>query len=332
MRRLRSALAVVLGAYGAAATLALVALSALRDGTVVTYAAGLVSFWWLLPAPPLVVLAVLLRTWRAALLLAVPALVWFVAHGPPVLPDRSGPVDLRVAVFNIEPGRSVDHVEDLTEREDLDVLLLQEVSPQAREGLARQLPDHPHAWFGPVPRSVAPAGAGGTAVLSAHPIVDVAPVTGLPAGARGSAVVTLDVDGRELRVIPLHLASPCLTCSSASARDNPAGDAARAARVRVAEARRYAEVVRALVADGRAVAAGGDLNSAELNQPVPILLGAGLVDVHRQVGTGPALTRRPGPGLARIDALLVSGLRPVATREGDAGRSEHSPVVADLAW
>ena len=329
MRRLRLALAVALGAYGAAATAALAVLSVLRDGTVLTYAAGLVSFWWLLPAPPLVVVAVLARTWRAALLLALPALVWLVAHGPPLLPDRSGPVDLRVASFNIEPGRSVDHVEALADRERPDVLLLQEVSPRAREGLARQLPDHPHAWYGPVART---EGAGGTAVLSAHPIVDVAPVTGLPDGARGTAVVTVDVGGRRLAVLPLHLASPCLGCSAESARANPAGDSASAARVRVAEAHRYAEVVRALVADGRAVVTGGDLNSAELNQPVPLLLGAGLVDVHRAVGTGPSLTRAPGPGLARIDAVLVSGLRPVATREGDAGRSTHSPVVADLAW
>lgn len=330
VRRLRSAWVAFTGTYGALAVAALVLVALLRDGTAVTYAVALVSFWWLLPALPLLLASLLLRTWRTAALLAVPALVWGVVHGPPLFPDRGGPVDLRVATFNIEPGTRVDHVAALAASARPDVLLLQEVSEGARGELARALPDHPHRWFAAVPDPSDEAG--GTAVLSRYPITAVEEVRGLPEGARAAAVVTLDVDGRALHVLSLHLASPCLACSAASARANPGGATDDAARTRVAEARRYAEVVAPLVTEGAAVVVAGDMNSSELNQPVPLLLATGLVDVHRAVGTGPGLTRQPGPGLARIDVVLVAGLRPVATSEGEAGRSSHSPVIADLAW
>jgi endonuclease/exonuclease/phosphatase (EEP) superfamily protein YafD len=130
----------------------------------------------------------------------------------------------------------------------------------------------------------------------------------------------------------VHLASPCIGCVDGGEGANPAGDTGEAARVRVTEARRYAEVVAELRADGRPVVLGGDLNSSPLNRPLRLLTGAGLVDVHRAVGRSPGLTRGPGPGVARVDVVLVDGLRPVRSTEGGQGASTHSPMVADLAW
>ena len=324
----RAVVAALIG-YGVVAAAGLVAISVFRDGTVATYTAALVSFWWLLPAPVLAVLALALRRWRTAALLAVLALVWLAVHGPPLPRPDAGPPELRLVTYNMEPYLVVDHVVALVDRTAPDVLLLQEVRPEVRDDLARQLPSHPHQWFAPV-IDAATAG-GGTAVLSRHPVTAVEQVTGLPEGSRPTAVVTLDVDGRALRVVSVHLASPCLRCTPEEARANPAGTTGDAARVRVAEARRLAAVVASLGPDVPVVVAG-DLNSAELNQPVRLLLRAGLTDVHRAVGAGPGLTRSPAPGLARIDVVLTRGLRAVATAEGEPGRSAHSPVVADLAW
>jgi endonuclease/exonuclease/phosphatase (EEP) superfamily protein YafD len=113
---------------------------------------------------------------------------------------------------------------------------------------------------------------------------------------------------------------------------NPAGSTSEAARIRDAEARRYAEVVSGLIAAGQPVVLAGDLNSSPLNRPVHLLTGAGLTDVHQAVGTSPGLTRGPGPGVARVDVVLVAGLVPLRDAEGHRDASTHSPVIADLAW
>jgi len=113
---------------------------------------------------------------------------------------------------------------------------------------------------------------------------------------------------------------------------NRGGGTAWAGGVRTAVPRRFAELARALGADGTPVVLGGDLNSSDLNTPLGVLTGSGLVDVHRAVGTRPQLTRGSNPGYARVDVVLVRGLRPLADAERPAGGSDHSPVVADLAW
>ena len=80
-RPLRWALGLAL-AYGLLATLGLLAVAVLRDGTALTYSAALASFWLLLPAPALAVLAALLRSWRTVAAVAVPAVVCAVLQGP----------------------------------------------------------------------------------------------------------------------------------------------------------------------------------------------------------------------------------------------------------
>ena len=321
----------LVAAYGLAATLVLLAVGVLRDRTAVTYTAALLSFWWLLPAPALLLLAGALRSWRVVAAVAVPAVVCAVLQGPYLLnrlpggePDR----DLRVATYNLTKTAPLDGLYALVEREQPDVLLLQEVTAESRPALAA-LSGYPYSHFGPMSTVYEPDG---DAVVSKLPIAGVEPVTGLPEGARPSDVVTLDAGGREIDVLSVHLASPCIGCVAVREAVNPAGSTGEAARLRVAEARRYADVAAGLISGGRTVVLGGDLNSAPLNQPLGELTDAGLVDVHRAVGTWPALTRAPGPGVARVDAVLVSGLEPVRSVEGARGPSTHSPMVADLAW
>lgn len=317
--------------YGVAGTGLLLAIAVLGDRTAATYTAALFSFWWLAPAPVLLVVAAVRRAWWAVAALLVPTVAVLVLQGPYLLnrfTDEEGAADLRVAGYNVTHGRPLDGLRALIEQEQPDVLLLQEVTV-ARRAELRALAGYPYLHLGPLTGGRL---GDGDAVLSRHPIVGVDRVTGLPAGARPTDLVTLDVAGRELDVLSVHLASPCVGCTPAGGEANPAGGTGEAARTRLAEARRYADVVAGLVDRGRPVVLGGDLNSSPLNRPLHVLTGAGLIDVHRAVGTWPALTRGPGPGVARVDAVLVSGLRPLRSVEGDRGASTHSPVVADLAW
>ncbi|MFQ1002143.1 endonuclease/exonuclease/phosphatase family protein [Modestobacter sp. SSW1-42] len=321
----------VLASYGALATLVLLAVAVLRDRTALTYGAALASSWWLAPAPLLVVAAAALRSWPVVTAVAVPAVVCAVLQGPYLLnrlPGDEPERDLRVATYNLTQTAPLDGLYDLIAREQPDVLLLQEVTDRSRPAL-EVLPGYPYRSFGTF---IGEHVRDGDAVVSRLPITDVAPVTGLPEGARPTDLVTLDVGGRALAVLSVHLASPCIGCLPDKEAVNPAGGTSEAARLRVTEARRYADVAAGLIAAGRPVVLGGDLNSAPLNQPLGELRDAGLVDVHRAVGTWPALTRGPGPGVARVDAVLVSGLVPVRSVEGAAGPSTHSPMIADLAW
>lgn len=321
----------LVAAYGFSATALLAAVAVLGDRTAVTYSAALFSFWWLAPAPLLLVVVAVLRSRLGVVAVAVPTVVCLVLQGPYLVNRFSGdegPADLRVATYNLTYGQPLDGLVDLIEQDRPDVLLLQEVRAEAQAELAA-LPGYRYSHFGPLTGS---RRGDGDAVLSRFPVVAVEPVTGLPAGARATDAVILDVRGREVATLSVHLASPCIGCMSYGQEANPAGGTGEAARTRVAEARRYAEVVAGFVENGRPVVLGGDLNSSPLNRPLHVLTGAGLVDVHRAVGRWPGLTRGPGPGVARVDVVLVSGLRPLRSVEGAPGPSTHSPVVADLGW
>ncbi|WP_432488828.1 endonuclease/exonuclease/phosphatase family protein [Kineococcus sp. SYSU DK018] len=327
--------------YGAVATAALGAVAVLGDSTAATYAAGLTAFWWLPPALAVVPVAVATRAWGVLATVLAPAVAAGALLGPLVLPGRGGgPSDLRVATFNVSGTRGLEGLRLLVERWQPDVLLLQEVSPAARAQLDERYPRYPHRWYGATSPAADGSGDDGDAVWSTLPITSSRPVTGLPAGARPAHVVVLDARSAggpaELPVLSLHLASPCIGCTSWGRANNPAGGTERAARVRVAEARRYAQLARELAAAGPVVL-GGDVNSSDFNEPLRVLTGdgpdgGGLTDVHRAVGTRPQLTRGSNPGFARVDVVLTSGLEPVADAEGTAGGSTHAPVVADLRW
>lgn len=317
--------------YGLLATAAVLVVLVSSDAHAVSYVLGLFASWWLAPALVLVPLAAASASWRALAALSVPAVVAGGLVGPYAL-NRLTPADrtadLRVATFNTSSAAGAEGLRALLEQARPDVVALQEVADWQLAGLARSHPRYPYSSHdGGGPRT-----GGDGLVLSRWPVVEVRPVTGLPAGARPADVVVVDVDGRRLAVLSVHLASPCLFCSERGLRRNPAGDTGSAARVRVAEARRYGEVARQLRAEGNAVVLAGDLNSSDLNEPLRSLTRSGLTDVHRAVGTRPQLTRGSSPGFARVDVVLVSGLVPLADSELDPGGSTHSPVVAELAW
>jgi vancomycin resistance protein VanJ len=316
--------------YGAAATLMLASIALIGDRQVWTYLAALLFFWWLLPAPFLLLGALAARAWLAVALLVVPAGTCAYLEGPYVVhaieSSDHGAADVRVATYNMTNGARPDGLPALVAQYHPDVLLLQEVT-FSRDELRQMVPEYPYASMG---LGVSGPGHDGYAILSRYPVVGARAVTGLPTGARPTDLVTVDVHGHRVDLLPLHLASPCVDCPDPSL--NPAGDMAHADTVRLAEAGRYAGLVRALVRQGRPVVVGGDLNSSALNTPLRDLTYAGLTDAQRAVGTTPGLTRGPGPGVARVDFVLVSGLDPVRVAVGSRGHSSHAPVIADLAW
>lgn len=315
--------------YGSAASLALLAVAVLGDSTAATYALALVAFWWLVPAVPLLLVAVLGHRWRSAAALLAPALVAAGTWGPLLTPERpGGAADLRVATYNATHGAGTHGVLALVAEHHPDVLVLQELTPRQVALLDRQLAAvYPYRSFG----TPDPLQRDGDAVLSRFPVTGAEPVTGLPTGARPADLVHLDVRGWPTSVLSVHLASPCLLCGPDGDGFNPAGSTAQSARVRVAEAQRYADLAAERRAQGDLVVVAGDVNSSELNRPLRLLTAEGLVDVQRAVGRRPQLTRGPGPGVARVDVVLVAGLEPLRTWEGARGPSTHSPVLADLA-
>ena len=283
---------------------------------------NLSTFWWSLPALGLVPLTFALGLRRSALLLAIPAGLWLWAYGAAFLPKHAAAsADLRVAAFNTyvrAPG--TQHVLDLVARQHPDVLLLEEVFPSRWDALSSELADtYPDA------KIVFSKGVGGVAVFSRFPIVAVHEVGDATAKSRNTAVFVLDVNGRRVQVVPVHLISPCPSCGpSVLERLDFEGE------VRGAE---IGNVLDALDPDLPAVI-GGDFNSNERSVAYRRLVDAGFRDAQREAGSGMGFTwpndRGPGPVL-RIDWLLTRGLTPVRALVGDGGASDHRPVVADLA-
>ena len=313
-----------LAVYGAAASAFLLLALVLGDRTWWLYTGALFAFWLLAPAVPGAVLAAWRRRRVVFAALLAPALVWLWTFGPALLPPapfQGAPgADLRLAAFNVSLTPRVEHVVALQRRTRADVLLLQEVTPAARRALDRELPELAHRWFAPI--STLAAGNGGVAVLSRYPITSVEPVDGLPRGARPTAVVGLDVGRWRLDVLSVHLSSPCRDCLLTDREQISA-----ISRRRVREAARLAELVR-----GRRIVVAGDLNSGALNEPRRLLRRAGLRDAQRDVGWGPGFTRGSQRTVTRIDWILTGpGVVPVSAWVDEPGRSDHRPVVADLA-
>lgn len=321
-RRGRSFLHALAAVYAAFTLVALGAWSLVGD-TWWTQPVNLATFWWTLPAVVVAPAAWAVR-WRGlALLLAVPAVTWIWSYGTAFLPGTpASEPDLRVVSYNtFVAAEGVEHVLDLVARTDPDVLLLQEVFPEREVDLGRRLAERY-----PTQVTVQSPGVGGVSVLSRHPLVGIRPIGDASDRSRSTEVVVLDVAGRHVQVVPVHLISPCPSCgASMLERLELEGDVRRA------------EMHTVLGALDPALPAivGGDFNSTERSEPYRRLTDAGFRDPQREAGRGPGFTWPDDgtlPPLIRIDWVLVRGLVPVDAAVGDGGPSDHRPVIADLAF
>lgn len=321
VRRRREYLLLPAGLYALHTVAALVAWATVGD-TWWTQPVSLTTFWWALPGVVLAPSALLAGRRRSATLFAVPALLWVWAYGTAFVPGAADvQPDVRVATFNTHVNApDADHVVRLVESQAPDVLVLQEVFAERRTqiqaGLGERYP-HTEAFESP--------GVGAVMVLSRFPIVDVVDVGDASERSRTTGVVRVDVDGRPLQIVPVHLISPCPTCgTSMLERLELEGDVRRA---------EIGSVLDALEADVPAVVAG-DLNSNDRSEPYRRLVAAGFDDPQRAVGDGMGFTwpndGRLGPWL-RIDWVMTRGLTPVTAFVGGGGPSDHRPVVVDLA-
>lgn len=306
--------------YAVATAAALAAWFAVGD-TWWTLLVNVSTFWWTLPALPLLVLALLLRRRVAVLALSVPALLFVWAHGGLFVgsaPAAAG--DLRVASYNtFVQAPDTTHVASLVRDEHPDVLLVQEILPGQARSIRDGVVDHlPHSWFGE------PGRVGGVGVLSRHPIVEVRPIGSPDVLSRPTAVVVLDVGGRQVQVVPVHLTSPCMLCGESVLE-----------RQRFEAERRRAEMDAILQALDEEVPAvvGGDFNSDRRADPYRALAAAGFRDPQIEAGSGPGFTWPASRmGTVRIDWVLARGLVPAAAWVDPPRASDHRPVVADLAW
>lgn len=323
MSHRRPALRLIAWPY-AAVTVALLVPWALQLDLPATQLLDLFTFWWSLPAVVLVVVALALRDGRAALLLAVPAVTWLWAYGGAFLPNAAveGEADVRVVSFNTYVhAPDASHVVAVAETTDADVLLLQEVFETRLVELTEAFADrYPHVQ---VDRS---EGVGAVVVFSRFPVTEVVPVGDTGERSRATSVVTLDVDGRPVQAVSLHLISPCPTCGPSVLERLEVESEVRTAEI--------GAVLDALDPDVPAVV-GGDLNSNDRATPYRHLVAAGFGDVQRQAGRGMGFTWPADtavPPVVRIDWVLARGLDAVDAHVGDGGASDHRPVVADLVF
>ncbi|MGH3440934.1 MAG: endonuclease/exonuclease/phosphatase family protein [Nitriliruptorales bacterium] len=306
--------------YGAATAVSLAAWLAFGD-TWWTLLVNAATFWWALPALPLVLVALLLRRRLAVVALGLPAVLFVWSFGGLFVgsaPAAAG--DLRVASYNTYVrAPDTSHVVSLVRDEHPDVLLVQEVFPSTAAAIREGVADHlPHSWFGE------PGRVGGVGVVSRHPIVEVRPIPQVDVHSRPTAVVVLDVDGRRLQVVAVHLTSPCPLCGESVVERQ---------RFEAEQRRAEMDAIVSVLDDDAPAVVGGDFNSDRRADPYRMLAGAGFRDPQLEAGSGPGFTwPATGVGAVRIDWVLVRGLAPAAAWVDPPRASDHRPVVADLAW
>jgi vancomycin resistance protein VanJ len=306
--------------------------------------------FFFVPLPLWVVTALIARTRAALLWAAVPWVIFAWLYGalfvprpahlaallPPAAPEQT---TLRVMTFNVlGVNRSPGDLADTILAAAPDVLLVQELSDRLSPSLdAALVGEYPH-------RRMRPTAQGrGAGIWSRYPIVLEEQWDRSRRGDRWQHAV-VDVAGRRVHVVNLHLTAPALRWTGASFSPLPlfTGEVTQG---RDNEVTDLVPLLRPLIEGPDPLIAGGDLNLTDQTPESRRLLAVGLRDAHRQVGWGFGHTfpsvrvarifgrpvAVPVP-LLRLDHILYSAdVAPRAVRAGPAaGGSDHLPVLAEL--
>lgn len=290
------------------------------------------TLYFFLPAPFLLVLALVLRARVAIALSLLPIALFVLMFGPRFAPQgevAASPPKLRVLTFNAGAGVGADSAEALlsaVQAAQADVVALQEVSAETLVALRPSLGAiYPYR-----------VGTPDAATLSMYPLLD--PIEfHLPEAGYLSQAVDIQIEDRLVRLTNVHLqrAGPRI-----------GGGRSVAAFVRDYEPELVDSQISVLVERYIRPVAGsqlltGDFNQTEWTAPYERIASV-LRDSFREAGAGfghtypsridVGRTRLQIP-LVRIDYIFHSAdLVALGARVGPHSGSDHLPVVADLAF
>lgn len=219
----------------------------------------------------------------------------------------SGDADLSVMTLSLREGRA-DAAETvaLADSREIDVLVLQEVTPDARERLRSAGLDDLLPYVGGAARD----GSSGTMVFSAHPLSGERAL----ASRNGAFVLLVDAPRRPFHLIAVHTSQP-LELPAEWAKDWRAVNAAAGD-----------------LSGARLVV--GDLNATLDHRPVRDLLATGLADAAERANAGwqPTWPGLPGlAGLVTIDHVLHSGaFDTISTSTERVAGTDHRALIAAL--
>lgn len=264
--------------------------------------------WFGLAVPVVLVGALLRRSASALVALLLPVTVWLVLFGG-LLGDRSHPGgDLTVAGHNV----GADNPDPAGTARALaasgaDVLALEEITPQARGVYERELATA-------FPHHVAEGTVG---LWSRLPLSDTRTVDVAMDSTRALRA-TVATDRGPLAVYVAHLGSVrLLPINGFWTADRDAGAQALAAAIRADRAERVVLV--------------GDLNGT-LDDRALDGLTAQMRSAQEAAGDGVGFTWPTAFPVARIDQILVRGVRPDSAWSLPATGSDHLPVAARISW
>jgi endonuclease/exonuclease/phosphatase (EEP) superfamily protein YafD len=305
--------------------------------------------WFFLPLPLWLLTLLIARRKSALFATGLPWTMFLVLYGELFVPRPAHVADLvgqpspdevrlRVMTFNVLAAqRPTAELVRIVEEADPDVLMTQELIP----GIARALEEGTDGRY-PYSRLRTTNGWGAQGIWSRYPIGSEERWDGSRRGAQWQHAV-LDVEGRPLHLVNLHLSTPGVNWRTPEALPVPVvvGEVSEARQLEVAW---LSPRLRALADGPDPVVVAGDLNLTDQTPEFRRLLAAGYRDAYRQAGWGigltfPAVPRArvvgrtfPAVPLLGIDHVLISS--ELRTRRAqiwpEAGRSDHRPVVVDV--
>ena len=260
--------------------------------------------------------ALLLRRWLTTLVVVVATLALAATVVPRAIPDAPTPVrgaPLRVLSVNTYfGGADAERIVDLVRDNRVDVLSLQELTPEMvtaldRAGLGRQLP---HRVFDAV------SGAEGSGLASRYPLRELSLVP--PTTMHQSSALVDMPGGREVEIVATHPIIPVGSGTTVTWRKEISALPAPA---------KAGDTPRVLA---------GDFNATLDHTPMRELLGRGYLDAAEVTGGGIAPTWPVRRALksppVTIDHVLVSGgIVAQDYRTFEVGGADHRAVLAHLA-
>ncbi len=272
----------------------------------------------LLPAIPLFLLALLLKSWRSSVLLGIGAAAYLLQFGGLFLPGPSrsnSTSQLTVMTYNTAQGRAEwDGLERAIRESGADIVAIQESVDEQVPLYRRDLSDlYPYQAF-------YDSGVDGIGMLSRFPFEE----EGVQylASWRAYLIADVEVGGRTLTVISAH--PPVMLFGPGGPAGGGRAD--------------YGMLADLAMERGNTIVAG-DLNLTDQDEGYSTIIKRGLADARREVGFGFGLTFPTElntlklPPLIRIDYILTTpDLQPIETWVGQDGGSDHLPVLATIGW